>query len=502
MKELQLPFPPAKILSFIRKQKESFWLHQREKNALTLFQRAAREVPAYKDFLKKNGISPKKIKSWIDFQNVPPMNKKNYLRQYPAEALHWGGTIDKPMVFTATSGSTGEPFYFSRNHVLDWQYSILAQLYLENSSYGRKPTLLIVCFGMGVWIGGLITYKAFEIASQRIKYPLSIITPGINKAEIFAILRKLAPHYHQTILAGYPPFLKDILDESHGEGIDIKKLHIRTLFAAEAFTEKFRDYIVNAAHIPNPMLDTLNIYGTADIGAMAYETPTSIFIRRIAVKNQNIFSDLFPSVHQKTPTLAQYNPLFITFETQQGEILLTGDNTVPLIRYAVGDHGGVYTFKNITTKLKKFGIELSSEIRKEHLEQFLYELPFVYVYERKDFSTTLYGLQIYPETIREALLAKPLTGYLTGKFTMLTKFNRRQNQYLEIHIELKKGTKASNQLAKTTREKIVGHLLVKNSEFRELHRHLGRRAIPKLFFWESEHPTYFKVGIKQKWITL
>lgn len=489
------------ILKLIREKRENFWLQQREKNALKLFRLAAKRVPAYKDFLKKNDVNPQKIKTWEDFQNVPPVDKKNYLRQYPLEKLHWDAKINQPMVFTATSGSTDEPFYFSRNHQLDWQYSILAQLYLENSSYGvNKPTLVLVCFGMGVWIGGLITYKAFEIAAQRTNYPVSILTPGINKAEIFTALRKLAPHYSQTILTGYPPFIKDILDQAPAEGIDAKKLHIRTLFAAEAFTEKFRDYIVNAASIPNPMFDTLNIYGTADIGAMAYETPVSIFIRRIAITNQAIFSDLFPSAHQKTPTLAQYNPLFVTFEAQNGEILLTGNNTIPLIRYAVGDHGGVYTFKNITSKLQKFGIDLDEEIRKVRLEAFTYQLPFVYVYERKDFSTTLYGLQIYPETIREVLLEKPIYGSLTGKFTMFTKYNRRQNQHLEINLELKKGKEASSHLKKITLEKIVQNLLIKNSEFRELNRHLGKRSFPKLVFWEAEHPLYFKTGIKQKWI--
>jgi len=134
------------ILKLIREKKENFWLQQREKNALALFQLASRRVPAYKDFLIKNGVSSRKIQTWADFQNVPPIDKKNYLYSYPLEKLHWDGKINQAMVFTATSGSTGEPFYFSRNYQLDWQYSILAQLYLENSSYGiRKPTLVIVC---------------------------------------------------------------------------------------------------------------------------------------------------------------------------------------------------------------------------------------------------------------------------------------------------------------------------------------------------------------------
>lgn len=493
-------YTAKRVLGLIRQKKEDFWLQLKEKNALALFYLAAKRVPAYKDFLKKNKVNASKIKTWTDFQSVPPIDKKNYLRQYPLEMLHWDGAVEQPMVFTATSGSTGEPFYFSRSKQLDWQYSVLAELFLQNSSYGIKPTLVIVCFGMGVWIGGLFTYKAFEIASQRGNYPVSILTPGINKKEIFNALQKLAPHYAQTIIAGYPPFIKDILDEAPEHEIDLKKLHIRLLFAAEAFTEKFRTHATKTAEIPSSFLDTLNIYGTADIGAMAFETPIAILVRSIAAKNEKIFIELFPSAHQKTPTLAQYNPLFITFETAGEDIFLTGDSTIPFIRYAVGDHGGVYSFGAIVKKLEKFGINLTDEIRKEGLENFTYQLPFVYVYERKDFSTTLYGLQIYPETIREALLEKPVDGFLTGKFTMFTKFDRRQNQYLEINLEMQKGKQDSNQLKKISLDKIVASLLVKNSEFRELHHHLGKRALPKLVFWEAEHPLYFKTGIKQKWI--
>jgi phenylacetate-CoA ligase len=59
---------------------------------------------------------------------------------------------------------------------------------------------VIVGFGMGVWIGGLITYKAFEIAAKRLGHPVSIITPGINKQEIFHALRELAPQFKETII--------------------------------------------------------------------------------------------------------------------------------------------------------------------------------------------------------------------------------------------------------------------------------------------------------------
>ena len=500
MQSLESAYSAKQILRFIREKKEDFWLQLREKRALALFHLAARRVPAYKDFLKRNKINANKIKTWADFQNVPPVDKKNYLRKYPLEKLHWDGTVGQPMVFTATSGSTGEPFYFSRDKQLDWQYSILAELYLQNSSHGISPTLVIVCFGMGVWIGGLITYKAFEIASQRGNYPVSIITPGINKEEIFNVLRKLAPHYAQTIIIGYPPFVKDILDQAPERGIDLKKLHIRLLFAAEAFTEKFRSYVVKTAQIPSPFLDTLNIYGTADIGAMASETPLTILIRRLAMQNKKLFKALFSQII-KSPTLTQYNPLFITFVAlNDGEILLTGINTIPLIRYAVGDHGGVFSLSDAENKLREYSLELEREAIKNKIGGHIYSLPFVYVYERSDFSTKLYGAIIHPEPVREALQAVEIQDSLTGKFTMFTKFDRKQNEFLEINMELKPSMNGSIHLENIVRELVIRSLLEKNSEYGAIYRGAREKTIPKFVFWPYEHPLYFKEGIKQKWV--
>lgn len=489
----------SEILHIIRTKKDAFWSRERERRPLELFHEAARRVPAYKDFLRKNKINPQKIKTFKDFELVPPISKKNYLRQYPIEKLCWDGSLKKPLVWTSTSGSTGEPFYFPRGGKLDWEYSILSELFLGNGSAKKgEPILVIVGLSMGVWIAGLFSYQAFKMAAERGGYAASIITPGINKLEILKALRRLAPHFRQTILLGYPPFLKDVLDEAVEERINLRKLNIRLLSGAEAFTEKFRDYLAKKARIRNPCLDTLNVYGTADIGTMAYETPTAILIRRLAMRNRKLFHEIFTPI-EKTPTLAQYNPLFITFESINGDILLSGDNTIPFVRYTVGDHGGVLSLGEVAAKLKHHGINLRKEAKRAGIANHIYELPFVYVYERADFSTTLYGLQIYPETIREALIHKYLSRFLTGKFTMLTTFDAKQNQYLELHLELRKRKKAHKRLEKHTLREIILNLRLNNSEFRELHDFLKDRALPRLAFWPSGHPKYFPSGVKQRW---
>ena len=143
-------------------------------------------------------------------------------------------------------------------------------------------TLVLVGFGMGVWIGGIIVLRSLEIAADRMDAPVSILPTGYNKKEVFKALRRLSPDFDQTIIIGYPPFVKELVDEAEGEDIDLTKLNIRFVFAAEAFTERFREYLCAKAGVDNLLKDTLNIYGTADLGGMAYETPLSILVRRLA----------------------------------------------------------------------------------------------------------------------------------------------------------------------------------------------------------------------------
>jgi len=489
-----------KIIRLVRNGSEKFWHGVARKRMIEVFQKTARTVPAYKDFLRKNKINPVKIKSFEDFKIVPPVSKKNYLLQYPFKDLAWGGKLNKPSIFTSTSSSTGEPFYFLRSHQLEWESSIAHELFMRlRPVSSEKPILIVVGFGMGVWIGGLITYRAFEIAAERGGHSVSIITPGINKIEILKSLKNLAPHYSQIILAGYPPFIKDVIDEAQAEKVNIKKLNLRLLFAAETFTENFRDYVAKKAGIKNIYLDTFNIYGSADIGTMAYETPISILVRRLAIKNHPLFNKIFPEVN-KTPTFAQYNPLFINFESTNGELLLTGDNVIPLVRYDMGDHGGVMEYGDVLKKINNEGFSLAEETRRAGIENHIYKLPFVYVYERKDLSTTLYGLQIYPEMVRETLIINPLNRFLTGKASMITRFDKNHNQYLEINLELRKNQKPIPKLKAVVSSKIFKNLRLKNSEFRELHNYLGDKVIPRLVFWQYEHPLHFKPGIKQKWI--
>ena len=490
---------PANFFNTLRASKSADWSRKEKSRLLALFKRMALDVPAYRDFLREHKMSRETIRTVEDLVSLPTMTKKNYLHKNTLADLLWHGSMLSPHVLISTSGSTGKPTYFARSHEIDEHSSFIHELIFRTSSLKQnESTLVIVCFGMGVWIGGLITYQAFELMSRR-GYPISILTPGINKTEILKTLTDLAPQYKQIILAGYPPFLKDVIDEALASGISFDKHRVKLLFAAEAFTENFRDHLAKKVGVENPLTDAINIYGSADIGTMAFETPFSILARRLALKDNKLFADIFGGT-TKTPTLAQYVPEFVSFEAPDGEILVSGDSALPLFRYSIGDHGGVYTFRELVKRFKAHGVDLLKEAKAAGISRHVYELPFVYVFERIDLATTLYGLQVYPETIKEVLLKKHFVDNLTGKLTLITKYDDNQDQYLEINLEQKPKKKTGKAFSAELLAEIIKSLREKNSEFRELSDFLGKRAEPKLVFWPYEDPLYFKPGIKQPWV--
>ena len=91
--------------------------------------------------------------------------------------------------------------------------------------------------------------------------------------------------------------------------------------------------------------DTLNLYGSAELGAMAFETPLSIFIQEQALKHPALYRQMFSN--NRIPTLAQYNPDFVSFTHEHGEILITADSVSPFMKYRIGDSGGTFTLSAV-----------------------------------------------------------------------------------------------------------------------------------------------------------
>lgn len=495
---------PGEWLDALKTQSETYWMRRGERMALGLYRQMVRRVPAYGAFLAAKNFKSASVRSVRDFVTLPPVSKDGYLKKFSLSDVCWDGSLTQGQrIISATSGSTGEPFYFPRTHEQDLQYAAVAEMYLRsNFSVHKKSTLFIIGWGMGIWIGGVFSYAALRIVAERSRYRLSIMTPGSNTDEILQAVVRLGPLYDQVIIGGYPPMIKDLVDEGVRRDVLWKRYHVKFIFSAEGFSEEFRDYIAHHTGLSDILRDTLNHYGTVDLGTMAHETPVSVLIRRLAMRNPGLNDALFGHPHRQ-PTLAQYIPELFYFEESDGSVLCSGFGGIPLVRYDFIDTGGVMTFAGVKNVFSGFGIDLEEEIRKAGIAETVWQLPFVYVFERRDFTVKLSGANIFPQEIRRALEHPDVKTYVSGRCTMQVGLDRSMDQYLTVNIELNPEVRGSVALKKQLCRSIVSELRSRNSEYAYLYSLLPRRRLePHIILWKYQEGEFFRRRGKQTWVSL
>ena len=465
-----------------------------QKEALKVFQDAASRVPAYKDFLKKNGVNPKSVKSFSDFQKLPLVDKDNYLRKYPTRELMWDGSEFNGDLISVSSGSTGEPYFWLRDHSQQEEAAdFFYDMYKNNFGADEIPTLLVVCFSMGIWIAGSYTTLGGILANQK-GLKLNIITPALDVSDALAVIKRLAKNYKQLILAGYPPFLKHRVDKGAEEGLDWTKLNIGYTPAGEVIGEELRDYFLKRGTAYKDPSKVTSIYGTVDAGIVAYESPLSVLLRRMIYK-QNQQENYFG--RQVLPTLAQYDPRRRFIEIIDGSIVFTSRTGIPLVRYNIKDLGGKVTrLEDLVPDDDKF----QSMMKKKGLAIKTWSRPFIYVHGRSDFAASLYAVLIYPENIKKALFKEEVTHYLTGRFVMSVKHKKNLDQYLEIVVELRKEIKPGKEVMQHVQHAIAETLDKDNFEYRKLKKSIGRKAVPQIKLKPHDDPQYFpRHTNKQRW---
>ena len=465
-----------------------------EDNVLALFQRCVTEVPAYRQFLETHGVNPTGITSYPAFQALPLMNKPNYMQAYPLPKRCLGGSLRGSDRVAVSSGSTGQPTFWPRSAVYELDVAVrFEQVFYDSFRAHERSTLAIVCFALGNWVGGMFTTSCcWHLAHKG--YPMLVVTPGNNKAEIFRVVRELSPHFEQTVLLGYPPFIKDVIDAGTAEGIDWASYSPKLVFAGEVFSEEWRSLLGERIGSISPCFDSASLYGTADGGVLGNETPFSIAIRRWLANHPDAARTLFGEA--RLPTLVQYDPASRFFETYDGTLVVSGENSVPLIRYHIADKGGLISFDEMWAFLYGQGIDSLSELGLENDYQ-PRNLPFVYVFGRADFTVSYYGANIYPENVTVSLEHPVIMAWVTGKFVLETQETDGGYKVLHIAVELLPGVESTAAMAFAIADSIRFQLLRLNSEFANYTP--KERQLPLISLRDFADPEYFPVGVKHRY---
>jgi phenylacetate-CoA ligase len=458
---------------------------------LELFRSTVREVPAYREFLGSQQVDPAAVKTYADFVRLPLLTKQNYINAYPLPSRCRGGTLAGCEMIAVSSGSTGKPIAWPRSlaHELDVA-TRFEQVFARGFGADRRSTLVVICFALGSWVGGMYTAQCCRYLAQK-DYPLSLVTPGNNPAEIFRVIEDLAPHFDQVVLAGYPPFLKDVVDRGVAQGLAWKSHNVKLILAGEVFSEEWRSLVCERLGSNDPCSATASLYGTADAGVLGNETPLSIAVRRFFATRPEAARAVFGE--SRLPTLVQYDACSRYFETHQGTLVVSGDNGVPLMRYHIADKGGIFGYDELLQRVRELGADPLAGVDPDSVAP----LPFVYLFGRADFTVSYFGANVYPENVSVGLEQEKVRNWVSGKFVLQVLENAERNKELHVAVELSPGVEASANMADVIGASIREQLLRLNSEFANYvpvaHQPLRVMLRP------SGDPEYFPVGVKHRY---
>jgi phenylacetate-CoA ligase len=354
-----------------------------------------------------------------------------------------------------------------------------------------RRTLGVVCFALGSWVGGMYTVAACRHLAAK-GYPLTLVTPGNQRAEILRVVRTLGSAFEQTVLFGYPPFLKDVIDAGRADGLDWRKYGTKLVTAGEVFSESWRSLVCERAGAGDPVRDSASLYGTADGGVLANETPLSVGIRRFLSARPDVLRELFGE--SRLPTLCQYDPSHRYFETEGDELVFTGDGGAPLVRYRILDRGGLVPHDRMLSLLRDSGFDPEAGLERGREAR---KLPFVYVFGRGGFALSFYGANVYPENVSPGLERHDLAAYVTGKFVMEVGTTSDEDSELVLAVELAAETTPTDGLAAEIANSVRAELERSNSEF--LAYAPAERRTPKVRLVSLGDPEYFPIGVKHRY---
>ncbi|HEY2402652.1 MAG TPA: hypothetical protein VGI23_20025 [Steroidobacteraceae bacterium] len=458
---------------------------------LNLFRRTVQEVPAYRQFLATRRFDPAAVRTLEDFARLPLLTKQNYISAYPLPARCRGGTVSGNEMIAMSSGSTGKPFAWPRSveHELEGA-TRFEQIFARSFAADRRSTLVVICFAMGSWVGGLYTAQCCRYLAQK-GYPLTVVTPGNNPGEILRVIDDLACYFEQVVLAGYPPFLKDVVDRGVAQGLDWKRYQVKMILAGEVFSEEWRSLVCERVGAGDPGSATASLYGTADAGVLGNDTPSSIAIRRFFGAHPEAARTVFGE--SRLPTLVQYDPCSRYFETYQDTLVVSGESGVPLVRYHIADKGGIFEYDELLQRVRDLGGDPVAELD----ERGIAPLPFVYLFGRADFTVSYFGANVYPENVSVGLEQPRIRDLVSGKFVLHVVESAQRDKEMHVIVETAPGVGSPADLAEMIGASILGQLLRLNSEFANYVP--AEYQVPRITLRPFGDPEYFPIGVKHRY---
>ena len=124
---------------------------------LELFQRTVRDVPAYREFLAGQQVDPDTIKDYSDFSRLPLVTSRLHQPLCVAGALprRHAGRLRHGRHVLGFDRQTDSVAALDRARI--GGIESLRTGFRTRLRRGRRTTLVVICFALGSWVGGMYT---------------------------------------------------------------------------------------------------------------------------------------------------------------------------------------------------------------------------------------------------------------------------------------------------------------------------------------------------------
>ena len=417
------------------------------------FHRARRKVPAYGRFVASRPPG-----------SIPETDKASYIRAYPvADRCFTGRLPRREMVIDESSGSTGTPYDWVRS-TSECRASHRMIGYFARHLFGPEPWITLNAFSLGAWATGLNMGQALQRVSV-------VKNTGPDIGKLLHTLAFFGPD-RPYLLTGYPPFMKHLLDEAEARGFPLADYRLHALVGGEGMSEGLRDYLLR--HFRT----VYSGYGATDLEiGVAGETPLSVALRRLALANPAFRRRLFGE-DPRLPMVFQYNPLMHHVDVNgEGELLVTLTRPgvlSPRLRYNVHDQGGTLRFDRMAELLEEQGLVLRDLCPGYAPLQ----LPFLWVFGRRDHTVSIMGANIYPEDLEACLYAEPDLARRTRAFCLQLAESGEHQVRPRFHFEVEGDV--DDDLRRRFEAAIPARLVALNADFREAWREYPDAMRPEI----------------------
>ena len=262
--------------------------------------RRAMEAPAYAKRL--TGIDPASITSRAHLARLPVLRKSELPALHKAAAPFGGFVASAAGSFARLFTSPGPIFEPETTDADPWRGA--RALY----AVGFRPgDVVLNTFSYHLTPGGFI----FDSSARALRCAVIPAGPGNTDAQF-----ELIEAYRPVGYSGTPDFLKILLDAAKSAGRDVSLIK-RALVSGAAFPKSLQEEIASRG------IDAYQVFGTADLGMIAFETPA----REGMIVNEDLILEIV-----KPGTGDPVGPGDV------GEIVVTSlDLHHPWIRLALGD---------------------------------------------------------------------------------------------------------------------------------------------------------------------